>query len=63
MPNYFCAEYQLAELETGEDVEIVFKEENLLESDLDKETFKRALEAIERHDLNIKLEIYVAAGK
>ena len=53
----------MAELETGEDVEIVFKEENVLESDLDKETFQKVLEAIERHDLNIKLEIYVAAGK
>lgn len=30
MPNYFFVEYQLAELETGEDVEIVFKEKNVL---------------------------------
>ena len=61
--NYFFIEDQLAELETGEDVEINFNEGSFLEGNLDKHTFKKALEIIGRNDLATKLEIYVAAGK
>ena len=63
MSNYFFIEDQLAELETGEDVEVIFNEANFLEGNLDKQTFKKALEIIGRNDLATKLEIYVAAGK
>ena len=63
MSNYFFIGDQLAELETGEDVEIIFNEANFLEGNLDKQTFKKALEIIGRNDLATKLEIYVAAGK
>ena len=51
------------ELETGEDVEIIFREGNFLEDDLDRQTFKKALKAIGRNDLATKFEIYLAAGE
>ena len=42
---------------------LIFNEANFLEGNLDKQTFKKALEIIGRNDLATKLEIYVAAGK
>ena len=63
MTNSFLVEKQLEELEIGEDVEIVFKKEKLLKIDLDRQTFKKALETIGRKDLATKLDIYVAVGK
>lgn len=63
MTNSFLVEKQLEELEIGEDVEIVFKKEKLLKVDLDRQTFKKALETIGRKDLATKLDIYVAVGK
>ena len=63
MTNSFLVEKQSEELEIGEDVEIVFKKEKLLKGDLDRQTFKKALETIGRKDLAIKLDIYVAVGK
>ena len=59
---YFFLEDQLAELEIGEDVAIIFEEENLLQDNRDRETFKKALKIIGRNDLATKLEIYMAAG-
>ena len=52
----------MAELEIGEDVAIIFEEENLLQDNRDRETFKKALKIIGRNDLATKLEIYMAAG-
>ena len=63
MTNSFLVEKQSEELEIGEDVEIVFKKEKLLKGDLDRQTFKKALETIGRKDLATKLDIYVAVGK
>ena len=63
MTNSFLVEKQLEELEIGKDVEIVFKKEKLLKVDLDRQTFKKALETIGRKDLATKLDIYVAVGK
>ena len=59
---FFLSEDQFADLETGEDTAILFKEENLLEDKEDRQTFKRALQIIGRTDLATKLEIYVAAS-
>ena len=63
MTNSFLVEKQLEELEIGEDIEIVFKKEKFLKVDLDRQTFKKALETIGRKDLATKLDIYVAVGK
>ena len=63
MTNSFLVKKQLEELEIGEDAEIVFKKEKLLKVDLDRQTFKKALETIGRKDLATKLDIYVAVGK
>ena len=63
MTNYFLVEKQLEELEIGGDIEIVFKKEKFLKVDLDRQTFKKALETIGRKDLANKLDIYVAVGK
>ena len=52
--NYFFAGYQLAELETGKDVQILLKEGNFLEEDLNRRTFKKILQAIGRNDLATK---------
>ena len=60
--NYFFAVYQLAELETGKDVQILLKEGNFLEEDLNRRTFKKILQAIGRNDLATKLETYIEAG-
>ena len=62
MTHFFFVENLLEELEIGEDVEIVFKKENFLETDINRQTFKTALEAIGRKDLTNKLDIYIAAG-
>ena len=53
----------MAELVTGEDVEIIFKEGNFLEDCENRQTFKEALQEIGRNDLATKFEIYLAAGK
>lgn len=63
MTNSFLVEKQLEELEIGEDIEIVFKKEKFLKVDLDRQTFKKALETIGRKDLATKLDIYVTVGK
>ena len=54
---------QLSELETGEDVAIMFEKCNMLEWDNDRRTLKEALQIIGRRDLSTQLEIYLAAGK
>ena len=60
---YFFVEDELAELVTGEDVDIIFNEGNFLEDRDNRETFKKALKDIGRDDLARKLKIYLAAGK
>lgn len=62
MHNILFVEDALAELETGEDLEIVLEQENLLEDDRDKKTFKEILQSIGRRDLATKMEIYLAVG-
>ena len=59
----FFVEDELAELVTGEDVEIIFNERNFLEYRENRETFKEALQDIGRDDLATKFEIYLATGK
>ena len=61
--NYFFVEHQLSELETGEDVAIMFEKCNLLDGNDDRSTFKEALEIIGRRDISTQFEIYLAAGK
>ena len=60
---YFFVEDELAELVTGEDVEIIFNEGNFLEDRDNRERFKEALKDIGRDDLATKFKIYLAAGK
>lgn len=60
---YFFVEDQLADLEIGEDVAIIFEEENLLQDKRDRQTFKKVLKIAGRNDLATKLEICIAAGK
>ena len=62
MFNYFFVEDQLAELETGEDVAIFLKKDNLLEDNLFRENFKEILQMIGRNDLARNFKIYLAAG-
>lgn len=62
MHNILFVEDALAELETGEDLEIVLEQENILEDDRDKKTFKDILQSIGRRDLATKMEIYLAVG-
>ena len=61
--NYFFIEDQLSELETGEDVAIMFEKCNMLERDNDWRTLKEALQIIGRKDISKQLQIYLAAGK
>ena len=63
MFNYFFAENQLAEFETGEDVVLILKKGSLLEDNEFRETFKKSLQSIGRNDLARNFEIYLAAGK
>ena len=56
-------EEQLKDMETGEDVAIIFKEGHWLQGKQDRQTFKEALQIIGRSDLAKKLDIYVAASK
>lgn len=59
--KYLFVEGQLAVLETGGDVEIIFEQETYLEENL--EIMKESLKAIGRNDLVTKLEIYLAIGE
>ena len=61
--NYFSIEDQLSELETGEDVAIVFRKCNILEVEHVRRTLKEALEIVGRRDISKQLEIYLAAGE
>ena len=61
--NFFIVEEQLLELQTVEDLEIIFEKENFLKEDEDRYVFRKALEIIGRIDLVKKFEIYLAAGK
>ena len=63
MYNILFVEDALEELETGEDLEIVLEQENLLEHDEDKKTFKEVLQSIGRKDLATKMEVYLAVGQ
>ena len=61
--NYFSIEDQLSELETGEDVAIIFRKCNILEVEHVWRTLKEALEIVGRRDISKQLEIYLAAGE
>ena len=63
MYSILFVEDALEELETGEDLEIVLEQENLLEHDGDKKTFQEVLQSIGRKDLATKMEIYLAVGQ
>ena len=61
--SIYFLEDQFAELETAEDIAIIFKEGNLLQDNQDIHTFNEALQIIGRIDLATKLDIYLAASK
>ena len=61
--NYFFIEDQISELETGEDVAIMFRKCNILEGEHGRRTLKEAFEIIGRRNISKQLEIYLAAGK
>lgn len=59
----FLSENVLAELVTTEDLEIILEEHKHLEDSSNRKTFKKILQCIERTDLAITLDIYLAIGK
>ena len=61
--NYFFIEDQLSELETGDDVAIMFGKCNMLEEGDSCRVLKEALQIIGRRDISKQLEIYLGAGK
>ena len=62
-PILFFVEDQLFELQTVEDLAIIFEEGNFLKDDEERNVFRKALEIIGRINLAKKFEIFVAAGK
>ena len=50
-------------METGEDLAIIVKEDQLLKENKDRQTFKEALQIIGKNDLAAKVDIYVAVCK
>ena len=62
MSNYLVLENKLTEMKTGKDVAIIFKQENVLQKNGDREAFKKSLQVIGRNDLAVKLEKYIATG-
>ena len=63
LPNYFFIEDQLSELETGDDVAIMFGKCSMLEGDDGRRILKEALQIIGRRDISKQLDIYLGAGK
>ena len=63
LPCFFFAEDELFELQTAEDLAIIFKQRNFLKEDEERNVFRTALEIIERIDLVKKFQIYIAASK
>ena len=53
----------MLELQTTEDLAIIFEKGNFLKEDEERNVFGKALEIIGRIDLTKKFLIYVAAGK
>lgn len=62
LSNYLVLENILTEIQTGKDVAIIFKQENVLQKNGDREALKRSLQVIGRIDLTIRLEKYIATG-
>ena len=62
LSNYLVLENILTEIQTGKDVAIIFKQENVLQKNGDREALKRFLQVIGRIDLAIRLEKYIATG-
>ena len=60
--NYFFIEDQLSELETGDDVAILFGKINMLEGDDGRRILKEALQIIGRRDIRKQFDIYLGAG-
>lgn len=63
LSNYLVLENILTEIQTGKDVAIIFKQENVLQKNGDREALKRSLQVIGRIDLAIRLEKYIATGR
>ena len=53
----------MEEVQTGKDIAIFFEKDNFLQKNQDRQIFKKALQAIGRNDLVVKLEKYVARGE
>lgn len=62
LSNYLVLENILTEIQTGRDVAIIFKQENVLQKNGDREALKRSLQVIGRIDLAIRLEKHIATG-
>lgn len=62
LSNYLVLENILTEIQTGKDVAIIFKQENVLQKNGDREALKRFLQVIGRIDLAIRLEKYIATS-
>lgn len=53
----------MAQMESGEDVEIIFEQEIFLEYKLNRKILKEVLRSIGRNDLCSKFEVYLAIGE
>ena len=62
LSNHLVLENILTEIQTGKDVAIIFKQENVLQKNGDREALKRSLQVIGRIDLAIRLEKHIATG-
>ena len=49
-------------MQTGKDVATIFKQENTLQKNGDREALKKSLQVIGRSDLAVKLQKYIATG-
>ena len=62
LSNYIFLEDQLAKLQTGKDVAIIFKKENL-QKNRERKVSKKALKIVGRNDLAVNFERSLLTGK
>ena len=61
--NSYSLEEHLTELQTGQDLAIIFKDGNFLQKYRDRKVFKEVLQIVGKTDLAVNLEKHIVAGK
>ena len=61
--NSYSLEEQLTELQTGQDLAIIFKDGNFLQKYRDRKVFKEVLQIVGKTDLAVNVEKHIVAGK